>query len=494
MTAGRGRVRAGWPAPIYISTRLRAGLVGGLAAALVLVCWRAPVAPAVLLLGLVLALLLSFPLRPLERVLPRGQAVAAVVGGAVLLVVLVAVGVVPRLLEELPGYVATLTEYQARLASAPPQAVGPLPPVVGLVVAGVLGALAAGARGEVRDLLGGAVDALSGVIGLLFYGFSLLMVTIYALADAPRFEAAYLRAVPRRRRRDARELWRALGDTLGRILGASILSNTVQGLMAFGFLTLIGVPYAVLLGAVMWVTAFIPYFGSWLGGIPAFLVALTVSPAAAALTAGAYLTINLTDGNVLTPRLQGGALRLHPLVVLLAVLAAGQLFGLLGVLLTLPLLAVLRVGGGFFAARLRTRPAPALELGAPLPPNGAPPLAAADGVGPGAPDAPADVAPGPTRTEDAPCGRRGAGGARRSRRRRPRPHPLRGCAPRTAVTPVPPAAQEGRDGRGHSPAQQPGGVARGVSQASPVPQPSPPGKRLPRDHVVGEALPGEGAC
>ena len=57
-------------------------------------------------------------------------------------------------------------------------------------------------------------------------------------------------------------------------------------------------------------------------------------------------------------------------------LAAGQLFGLLGVLLTLPLLAVLRVVGGFYAARVRTRPAsaPALERGAPAPPNGARPL------------------------------------------------------------------------------------------------------------------------
>jgi len=288
----------------------------------------------------------------------------------------VAVIVAPRLLEELPGYVATLTELQARLAGAPPPDVGPLPPAAGLAVAGVLAALAAGAREEVRDLLGGALSAVSGVIGLLFYGFSLVMVTIYALVDARRFEAAYLRVVPRRRRRDARALWRSLGDTLTRILGASLISNTVQGLMAFVFLTLIGVPYALLLGCVMWVTAFIPYFGSWLGGIPAFLVALTVSPTAAVLTAAAYFTINITDGNVLTPRLQGGALHLHPLVVMLAVLAAGQLFGLLGVLLTLPLLAVLRVVGGFYAARVRTRPAsaPALERGAPAPPNGARPL------------------------------------------------------------------------------------------------------------------------
>jgi predicted PurR-regulated permease PerM len=171
--------------------------------------------------------------------------------------------------------------------------------------------------------------------------------------------------VPRRRRRDARELWRTLGATLTRILGAALLSNTVQGLLAFGFLTPIGVHYAALLGVVMWLTAFVPIFGAWLGGIPAFLVALTVSPSAALLTAVAYLTINLLDGNVLTPRLQGGALRLHPLIVLLAVLAAGQALGLLGVLFTLPLLAVLRVVGGFFAARVRTRApgAPPVERG-----------------------------------------------------------------------------------------------------------------------------------
>ena len=374
MTAVRDRVRAGWPAPIYITTRLRAVLVAVLVAALALVCWRAPVVPAVFLLGLLLALILSFPLRPLCRLMPRGQAVAVAVGGTVLLLVLVAANVVPLLFEELPGYVATLSEYQAHVVSNPPAAAAPLPAAAGLFLSWVMSALAAGARDAVRDTLGGVVDALSGVIGLLFYGFSLLMVTIYTLADARRFEAAYLRAVPRRRRRDARELWRTLGDTLSRILGASILSNTVQGLMAFTFLTLIGVPYAVLLGAVMWVTAFIPYFGSWLGGIPAFLVALTVSPAAAVLTAAAYLTINLTDGNVLTPRLQGGALRLHPLVVMLAVLAASQLFGLLGVLFTLPLLAVLRVVGGFFAARLRTRSAPAPELKTPLPATVAAPL------------------------------------------------------------------------------------------------------------------------
>ena len=284
MEAARDRVRAGWPVPIYITTRLRAVLVAVIVAALVLVCWRAPVARPSSCSASCWPSSCPSPCASSDGSCPGGRpwppssggGAAARAGGG---------NVVPRLLEELPGYVATLSEYQMRAATTPPAAAVPLPPVADLFLSWVLSALAAGARDEVRAVLGGVVDALAGVIGLLFYGFSLLMVTIYALADARRFEAAYLRAVPRRRRRDARELWRTLGDTLARILGAALISNTVQGLMAFTFLTLIGVPYAALLGAVMWVTAFIPYFGSWLGGIPAFLVALTVSPAAAALTA-----------------------------------------------------------------------------------------------------------------------------------------------------------------------------------------------------------------
>ena len=69
---------------------------------------------------------------------------------------------------------------------------------------------------------------------------------------------------------------------------------------------------SALLGAVMWLTAFVPLFGSWLGAIPALLVALSVSPVAVVLTGVLYLGINLLDGNVLTPRLQGSALSAAP--------------------------------------------------------------------------------------------------------------------------------------------------------------------------------------
>jgi predicted PurR-regulated permease PerM len=98
---------------------------------------------------------------------------------------------------------------------------------------------------------------------------------------------------------------------------------------------------------------------------------------AAVLTALLYLGINLLDGNVLTPRLQGSALSLHPVVVLVAVIAAGQLFGLGGVIVTMPILAAVTVLATFFLARLRVRPkvTPVQIVGPPAAP--APPAPAA---------------------------------------------------------------------------------------------------------------------
>src|SRR3712207_2656685 len=92
-----------------------------------------------------------------------------------------------------------------------------------------------------------------------------------------------------------------------------------------------------------------------LGGIPAVLVALIFeSPTIAVLTVVAYVLIQQLEGNVLTPRIQGRALHVHPIIVLLAVIGGGQLAGLAGVIFAVPALAVFRVFFDFFRARIRT--------------------------------------------------------------------------------------------------------------------------------------------
>ncbi len=119
-------------------------------------------------------------------------------------------------------------------------------------------------------------------------------------------------------------------------------------------LLLLGVPYALVLGAWVSVTAVIPYLGAWIGAIPAMLVALTVSPTTALLTAVLFLGIQQLEGNFLTPKIQGDTLRVHPVLVLLAVIVGGGLGGIVGVLVAVPSLAVGRVLFDFFRVRLTT--------------------------------------------------------------------------------------------------------------------------------------------
>jgi predicted PurR-regulated permease PerM len=169
-----------------------------------------------------------------------------------------------------------------------------------------------------------------------------------------KIKAAFLITAPRRYRRDASELWDAFAFTLSRYLSGLALDMVIQGVISAIGLFLLGVPYALLLGAWVSLTAVIPYLEAWLGAIPAVIVAFTVSPTVALLTALLYLLIQQLEGNFLQPKIQGSALNMPSILIFLAVIAGGEIAGLLGVIFAVPALAVLKVLFDFFRVRLQT--------------------------------------------------------------------------------------------------------------------------------------------
>jgi predicted PurR-regulated permease PerM len=327
--------------------------------------WLAPGVLVVLLLSVLLAVLLAIPVRVLQRLvpaLPRGLAVLAALVLVLLLLTAVLFLVVPALLADLAGALqaapsagATL-EQTVRQAVAPPSAGGWLPAETDAALSAFLRVALASALGAAESARASLSAAVAGVASAGFVAVSVFVIALYLVGDAPRLRASFLAAAPPRYRADAQELWGTMVRALTRMLVASLVSNTVQAALAYAGLRLLGVPLAGVLAAVTWLTAFVPIAGAWLGGVPAVLMALTVSPATALWTALLYVAVNFLDGNVLTPRLQGRALTVHPIVILVAVLAAGQLVGLAGILVMLPLLAVARVLAGFLARRLRVDP------------------------------------------------------------------------------------------------------------------------------------------
>ena len=366
--AGRSRARerpARTPTPIFVSSRVMAVLVVLCIAALASVLYTAPSILIVALGGTALAILLSFPVRALSRVVPRGMAILVTFVGLIGLVTLALGFLIPLLVRQLRNFVLIVPAIanganEFLLGVIEPLSESEILPIPAEeVMAGLVQDLSVRAREIVEGLLGGLVGFISGALNFGIVIFGMLFVAAYLLADVRKVKATYLKATPRRYRRDALELWAAFGVSLSRYLGGLLFVVVVQGVLAGLALYILDVPYAILLGAWVSLTAIIPYLGAFLGGIPAVLVALIFeSPTIAVLTVVAYVLIQQLEGNFLTPRIQGQALHVHPIIVLLAVIGGGQIGGLTGVIFAVPVLAVLRVFFDFFRVRIRTNHEP----------------------------------------------------------------------------------------------------------------------------------------
>jgi predicted PurR-regulated permease PerM len=114
--------------------------------------------------------------------------------------------------------------------------------------------------------------------------------------------------------------------------------------------------YALVFGAWVGVTELIPYLGPWLGAIPAAIYALVVDPISLLWVTILFLVIHQVEGHVVVPNVMGSALRLHPLLVIFGLLAGGEIYGLAGILVALPLLAAARAAYEFFGERVQLEP------------------------------------------------------------------------------------------------------------------------------------------
>ena len=352
------------PTPIRVSRRTRTVLLALGFLVFALIMWFSPTVPIVLLGGFAVALVLSFPVRWLSRIMPRWLAMLVtylVLGGVALLAFLI---LVPILITQLISFVKAAPEIATSARNTLRSVLQPLTDY-GILKGtpdqfmGELGQDLLGlARSFGKQVLGGLVGFVSGTISLVITLFGVLFVSIYLLANVRKIKATFLLAAPKRYRRDAAELWESEGRSLSRYLSGLGIDMLMQGVISSVGLFLLGVPYALLLGTWVAIAAVIPYLGAWLGAIPAVVVALTISPGKAVLTALLYLVIQQIEGNILQPRIQGHALNMPSVLIFLGVIAGGEIAGFLGILFAVPTLAVLKVLFDFFRARLYTEESP----------------------------------------------------------------------------------------------------------------------------------------
>lgn len=355
-------VLRGAPTPIPISPRTRNLLMLAAVIGLILLIRAAPVILTISLGGAFLALILSFPVRLLSRFMPRGAAIFLTLLTLLLLLTVAIFVAIPVLVDQISSLIEAIPDVADEGDALLRDILKPLQErdIVSDDSDAVIDDLRTGAIERASQLAEGFLDNLLGAVTSIFdiiiKTFGIVFVAVYLLLDARRMKAAFIRAAPAKYRRDAQVLWEDFGASLSRYLGGLSISLLLQGTLSGLALWALGVPYPLLLGLWVSMTAIIPYLGAYLGAIPAVLLGFYQSVTIGVMTIVLYLIIQQLESNVLTPRIQGQAVRVHPILVLLTVIALSEIDGLRGAVFAVPLLAVIRVLFDFLSVRLRVQP------------------------------------------------------------------------------------------------------------------------------------------
>ena len=222
------------------------------------------------------------------------------------------------------------------------------------------------------SILASFATTAASTFGVIFLA---LVVSIYLLLDFDKLSEAVLGLFPDSYDRDVSKLMDQTSDVWQAFLRGQLILGLVIGSAVAAILSIIGMRFALGLGLIAGLLEFVPIFGPVLSGAIAALVALFqpenwlgLSPLwYAVLVVGLFAIIQQIENNILVPRIIGHSLNIHPLLVLLSVLAGGILGGVLGVLLAAPIFATLRIWLGYFYRKvvdLGSEPQPVL-----LPPS-----------------------------------------------------------------------------------------------------------------------------
>ncbi|MFO7664340.1 MAG: AI-2E family transporter [Chloroflexota bacterium] len=192
-------------------------------------------------------------------------------------------------------------------------------------------------------VLSQGLDLLSGVSSALLQIAAIFVIGFFWTMESERIKRSGILLLPRGKREQARELIQAIEDQIGEYVSAVLLMSAIIGSLAFVAYLIIGLPNALVLGMLMVVMELIPILGPIIGAIPAIVIALTISPTTAIWVVVALVVLNQLEANVIAPRVMKRVMDLRPLVTLLALVAFGSLFGILGALVALPLVSILQL-------------------------------------------------------------------------------------------------------------------------------------------------------
>lgn len=197
-----------------------------------------------------------------------------------------------------------------------------------------------------QDIVTLAGKLLLGIGTGVFDTFIAFIVAFYLLADASRYKRLTKRLL-RSFMKDETKYNNTLSfihesdSVMGRYIGGRLIQLLIFTILACIGFGVVGLDYFLLVGVMVGVLNIIPYIGPWIAAIPALILALLESPATALWTLVVIIALQLLDNFVLGPRILGDSLRVSPLWIFVGIIIGGAMFGLPGMLLGAPAVAII---------------------------------------------------------------------------------------------------------------------------------------------------------
>ncbi|MDZ5470879.1 AI-2E family transporter (plasmid) [Bacillus sp. 31A1R] len=194
-----------------------------------------------------------------------------------------------------------------------------------------------------NQVLENVLDLLMNSLNLLFLMAIIPFIAFYMLKDFDVMKKAAWYLTPRKWRHEGILFLRDVDQSLGNYIRGQLLVCVVIGGISALLFWLIGMRYPLLLGLIVGLTNIIPYFGPIIGAIPALIIAATISVKMVIYSLIIIFILQFLEGNILSPLIVGKSLHMHPLMIMFALIAGGEVGGIMGLILAVPILAILKV-------------------------------------------------------------------------------------------------------------------------------------------------------
>ncbi|NLY86337.1 MAG: AI-2E family transporter [Tissierellia bacterium] len=254
--------------------------------------------------------------------------------------------VIPRSSSEIKGLMNNMPEYIEKISKVMDEiynkyysTIGELPPLF----QGVQQVVMENIVGFEHMIMDGLKSFIGGILKTFSKFVSLVLtpiLTFYFLVDKNYFKEKFMNLIPKKNREEYRKLFLEIDRSMSLFVRGRIIMAAYVGVVTAIILSILRIDFALLIGFITGIADIIPYIGPFLGFLPAAFFAYLDSPIKAIWVSILFVLIQWVENNILAPKILGDSTGLHPLIVLISIIIGGGIFGVLGMILAVPVVAI----------------------------------------------------------------------------------------------------------------------------------------------------------